>query len=110
MTDLDSSYRAWRGAPMPAGSANDDLDEVHADLVAADALVADLVVPFVERGVRTRTPVDVVQSLRSLRERAIELAGELHGDDVVTAESYRRYADLLTQVYVQFVAVCDPRP
>jgi hypothetical protein len=96
---FETPYASWREQPFPPGSTWDPLDELHADLALADSWVAETVIPFVEHGVNQPANVDVIGTLRDIRNRA-NILGELgHGDDKRLAQEYSNYAELLQRVY-----------
>ena len=100
MSEFNDAYVAWRNQPFPAGSTDDALDELHADLALADTWVADSVVPYVERGVFQPARVDVIEEVSRLRDRVVALRSA--GGDL--SASYRDYANLLLRVYEGFLA------
>ena len=104
MSDFETAYEAWRRQPLPPGSADDSLDELHADLVLADAWVADSVIPYVERGIYQPAQPDVVEELGNLRSRAAKLRERDDGGDPSLAGSYGDYVELLLCVYQGFLA------
>jgi hypothetical protein len=97
------AYTAWRSLPFPPGSTEDTLDELHADLALADTWVADSVIPYVERGIYEPAQVDVLDTLRTLRNRAGALRDR--GPDPGLAGRYIKYVDVLLRVYHEFLAV-----
>ena len=101
MGDFEDAYIAWRNQPFPPGSADDSLDELHADLALADAWVADSVIPYVERGIFQPAQLDVIGELGKLRDRAVELRP---GEDPSLSDAYRDYSDLLVRVYEGFLS------
>jgi hypothetical protein len=103
MTTFADRYAVWRNRPFPAGSADDSVDELHADLALVDSWVAESVVPFVERGLYRPAGVDVIGELWRLRARATELAGTRGQDDATLAGSYTSYLDLLIDLYDDFL-------
>jgi hypothetical protein len=103
MGDFEDAYTSWRGQPFPPGSADDALDELHADLVLADTWVAESVVPFVERGLYQPARIDVIAELRKLRDRAVQLRRDRAGDDAGLCDAYRDYAGLLLRLYEGFI-------
>jgi hypothetical protein len=102
MTSFDDLYTRWRGVPFPLGSHQDDLDELHADLVLVDTWVADTVVPYVERGVITPPQVDIGAGIRGIRDRAAALREGASGADQATLKGYLDYIDLIDKLYTAF--------
>jgi len=108
MDELAASYEEWRSRPFPHGSEDDELDEIHADLVLADTWVADIVIPFMDQG-STRLPAWVVSGeLRKIRERAVILRESADEEGGAVADSYLAYADALIDVYDRFLEVIRP--
>lgn len=110
MGDFEHLYADWRGRPFPPGTADDSLDELHADLALADTWVADSVIPYVERGIHQRAQLDVVEELGKLRNRAVELRGRRDGENAELSDSYRDYANLLLRLYESFLALAPRDP
>jgi streptogramin lyase len=106
MDAFEDDYQAWREYPFPVGSARDDLDELHADLVWADTWVADTLIPFVQHGrvAPVHPTVDFIASVEELRDRSVEMAASADGLDHETAVRYREYAELLLRVYSRYLA------
>lgn len=104
MSAFEDVVAAWRDRAFPPGSANDALDELHADLVLADTWVAETVIPFLERGVYDPAQVDVVWALHDLDARAAKLEQASDGADRQLAGAYREYIDCLLRVYEGFLA------
>lgn len=102
MGDFEDVYDAWRNCSFPRGSADDSLDELHADLALADSWVAESVIPFVKRGLYQPAEVDVIGELGKLRDRAVELR-RVGGEVARLSDAYRDYADLLLRVYKSFL-------
>lgn len=84
------------------------LDELRADLALADAWMAQYVTPFVEHRQLTRPEPELATTLRNIRDRAVKLE-DLGGERGrrLTRE-YRRYAELLEQVYTALLSQPDP--
>jgi hypothetical protein len=105
MDAFAEAYAAWRQRPFPPGSANEAIDELHADLALADSWVADSVIPYAENRVHKPAQVDVLAELTRFRERADQLALAANGDDAQLALAYRDYIDSLSKVYGRFLAL-----
>lgn len=88
----------WLGTPFPPGSANDVLDEIHAELVTVDTLIAGIVLTYRDTGDWISPVLDVMGELSRLRE-AILAAQEAASEDKNVIVSYIDYVDLLTAVY-----------
>jgi hypothetical protein len=100
MTELDDAYAAWVGEPFPPGSGNDELGELHADLVLADTWVAESIIPYVEHELYEPAAIDVSAGLAALRSRATSLgAAADDSEDEALVARYVRYIDLLEQAY-----------
>jgi hypothetical protein len=108
--DFEDAYIAWRNQPFPPGSADDALDELHADLALADTWVAGSVIPYVERGLFQPAHLDVIEELGKLRNRAVELRTRRGEESPSLPDSYRDYADLLLRVYEGFLAQARREP
>jgi hypothetical protein len=94
---FQDAYEAWIEVPFPIGDANDRLGELHDDVALADTWVAESVVPYFKEKRFVPAVPDVLQELRTLRERAVAL-GEADG-----APEYVTYIDLLANVYQSFL-------
>ena len=96
---FEEAYRAWRSQPFPSGSHDDQIDDIHAQLAYVDAVVADVVIPFVESGRDVSVKLDVAALLNELSSR---IAAH---DETVSARldgrlaEYQHYCDLLRSVY-----------
>jgi len=110
MSDLEAAVSTWRHKPFPSGSANDALDELHADLALADTWVAEAVIPFVDHGTFQPAQVDVIGETRKLRDRAAQLGRSSSGEDKTLADAYRDYAALLMHVYESFLTRASSKP
>ena len=104
MAAREDAYARWRRQPFPPGSACDPVDELHADLALADAVVADAVIPFVEDGVYELPLLDVVAELRALGARASELQTTAGPDEGGLVQDYADYLALLSLVFEDFLA------
>ena len=96
---LDAAYARWRDAPLPPGTARDELDELHADLATVDLWVADMVIPYVESGTRFPLKVDIAAGIRRIQKGIRELRESLDGDDAALLEEYAAYVRLLDAVF-----------
>lgn len=101
MTNLEKSAKAWLCTSLPPGSAVEELDVAHADLVLFDTWVAESVLPFLERGVWLPAVPDVLGSLEELTGQ-VEAMKEV-GTNKATATAYLEYLDLLKHVYQDFL-------
>jgi hypothetical protein len=102
--------QAWLDAPMPHGSATDDVDELKADLAYWDYVVAETVLPYADDGVWTEAPVDVRHGIADLRKRVHERARSASGRDVELLHKYDSYAGLLADVYTEAERHAEKRP
>jgi RimJ/RimL family protein N-acetyltransferase len=99
MPDLPTAYRRWREAPIPLGSANDAIDELHIDIYAWDAIVAECVLPVVDGQQVPPPAIDVAGGLGDLRA-CIRNAGEVvSGEDLARLNQYDHYCELMQDVY-----------
>jgi hypothetical protein len=105
MDAFAKAYAAWRQRSFPPGSANEAIDELHADLALADSWVADSVIPYEENRIHEPAQVDVLAELTRLRGRADQLASAENADDAQLALAYRDYIDSLSEVYGRFLAL-----
>jgi hypothetical protein len=81
--------------PFPAGSDVDELDELHAELAYADALVAEIAIPMARTGIRVgHVPEQVRAELAEVPTRAGRYE-QASGEVARLAASYRSYAELL---------------
>ena len=110
MGEFEDAYTVWRSRAFPQGSADDSLDELHADLALADTWVADSVIPYVKRGEYQPAQVDVVGELRELRNRAEQLRSRGTDKHAAVAASYAEYATILLHVYESFLMRGRPDP
>jgi hypothetical protein len=88
--------------PFPAGSANDEIDEVHAELVTVDMLVADLVMPYLVHGRVFTDRVGIGAALEHMRQRLNELRLSSSPVETTVLERYSAYAQLLEDVFSAF--------
>ncbi len=103
MEEFLSAYRAWFQAPLPEGSARDDLGELHGDLHVAFEWILSTAEPFAERGVLVPAGVDIDGGLNDLRLRLASLRPSLSGPDADRAEEYANYLGLLEAVRVAYL-------
>jgi hypothetical protein len=96
---LNDAYEAWRSLPIPEQSVDDELAEIHADLVVVDDWVAQSVVPFVEHTRYVFAAADVSGGISGVRDRAHLFVALRDGEDVDTAREYAAYAERLFAVY-----------
>lgn len=94
-----TAYDAWRALPFPEGSADDELDEAHADLVYWDTMTAEAVVPMVE-GSSPYGPgaLDFRAGLAGLHERLVALRERASGSEAESLDGYIAYAEALIRV------------
>lgn len=97
---LSDAYERWQAQPFPPGSELDELDELHAELGYADAMLAECAIPFVTEGRYTPMPTQALQELDHVIERSRVLESDAVPETARTAAAYRVYAELLK-------AVCD---
>jgi hypothetical protein len=91
----DSAYARWRAQPFPNSSEDDELDELNKDLAYWDAMVADAIVPMMERGAAYDAGVlDLQAGLASCRQRLV--ASQRSGrSDALRIHQLLAYMDLL---------------
>ncbi len=93
------AYQRWTSMPFPDGSDDDGLDELHAQLAYADAMVAEAAEPIAKNRARSgRVPDQVVLELLSVISRAAEYASSDSEGYVRLASTYSIYADALLEV------------
>ena len=110
MSEFDEAVAAWRVLPFPPGSTSEPVDELHADLVLADSWVAESVIPYIERGSRKVSNVDVIGRLNEFSTRATELQeSSERPEDRQLLASYRAYIESLLRVYRAFEKVAIPK-
>ncbi len=106
---FDDAARAWRASPFPSGSTNDEIDELHAELVNVDNWVAEVLVPYIDRQAAWTPAVDVQAGIQSVRTQASHLLEVLEDPAEKSAvESYDRYAQLLEAAYERFLEITAP--
>lgn len=94
-----AAFERWTNAPFPQGSDDDVLDEIHAQLAYADAMVAEAALPIANsRALTGEVPHQVRVELRDAVTRsAAYMLGEVE-DQARSAASYRDYAEILLAV------------
>jgi hypothetical protein len=100
MVDFDDTYNQWRAASFPNGSANDAVDELHAQLAQWDALVADEVIPIA--GGHSHRPGavnNIAMELETLCARIGSLVDGIGPADQELLRQYGEYCALLSDVY-----------
>jgi hypothetical protein len=95
--------------PFPEGSADDDVDELHADLALVDTWIAEAIVPFVDEGVIVPVKVDPLAALHEINARATRLAISTSAGDKKRLEQYLRYAEALREAYEAFLTAIRPQ-
>jgi hypothetical protein len=105
---FQETFHAWRNAPMPCGSAADELDELHADLVLYDTWVAGSVLPFQDRGIWQPAVPDVLAALEDLI-REVEGLQSAGTRDLESASAYLAFANLLHSLYQAFLREEGPK-
>jgi hypothetical protein len=92
-----SAYERWRAATFPEPSSTDDeVDDIRSDLIYWDAMVADIVIPAVQRGVAYDSGVlDLDGGLSALAEKISAALARTSGTGLVDLRSYAAYLDLL---------------
>lgn len=94
-----TAYQRWVSLPFPDGSDDDGLDELHAQLAYADAMVAEAAQPISRNpSSRDRVPDQVVSELRNVLARADEYGSSANEAYVRLASTYRIYANALLDV------------
>lgn len=109
--DFVTASSKWMDEPFPAGSANDDIDEVHTELVTVDMWVADLVMPYLmhERVLTDR--VGIGAALEQMHQRLNELRLSSSPAETTVLERYSAYAQLLEDVFSALqVEIATARP
>jgi hypothetical protein len=109
--DFVTASSKWMDEPFPAGSANDEIDEVHAELVMVDTWVADLVMPYLMHGRVFTDRVGVGAPLEQMRKRLNELRLSSSPVETTVLERYSAYAQLLEDLFSAFqVEIATARP
>ena len=103
MVEFGIVYDEWRAEPFPGGSAQDDLDELHARLATVDSWVAETVIPYVENDLYEPARVDVLGELIDICSELDRLRESFDESELKVARTYVGYADRLTQVYDEFL-------
>jgi hypothetical protein len=101
MSALNEAIQRWQRAPFPRGSADDALDEIHADLALYDTWVAAPLLLYVDRGVWLPAVPDVLGALDDLTRRVEVLRAA--GEEPEIASQYLDYAALLRAAYLAFL-------
>ena len=90
------AYRFWRGLVFPSGSANAEVDRLHASLTYWDALVANTVIPVMDQTESYDDgKVDFDTGLALLRGQLIALMTKADAADRVRLCDYVQYVDAL---------------
>jgi hypothetical protein len=100
--DFEQLAQRWKVIPFPAGSQNDELDDLHARLVLADTWLADSVLPYLRDRTWARPVVDVVGELEAIISASRHFTSASTSEGLLAAE-YRNYADVLMQLYLAFL-------
>jgi hypothetical protein len=100
--DFVTASSKWMDEPFPAGRANDEIDEVHAELVTVDMRVADLVMPYLMNGRVFTDRVGIGAALEQIRQRLNELRLSSSPVETTVLERYSAYAQLLEDVFSAF--------
>lgn len=108
MTRFDNLYGKWHAAGFPSTTMNDEVDELHKDLILYDSWVAESVIPFVKNGRHVPAVPDVVRTLDEFMQRAEVLAQRLGGQDLVSVQEQMAYAKCLAELYAEFLVRRSP--
>jgi hypothetical protein len=93
----ETAYLFWRGLAFPAGSANVAVDRLHAGLTYWDALVANSVIPVMDKTERYDAgAIDFDTGLALLRSQINVLMQAAEGGDRSQLGDYVEYVDALT--------------
>lgn len=97
--DFMDAYGRWLNMPFPEGSEDDALDEVHAVLAYADAMLAEAAVPIAKgRAEVGQVPDQVVTELNAAMTFAEEYSHSADKVNARLAATYREYAEVLLTV------------
>jgi hypothetical protein len=97
--EFEDAYRRWMGDWHLEGSADDEIDDLYGDVNLADTWVAEVVVPYVARGVYRPAGIDVVSRVTELMRRADDLAERRTGSDRAKVMRYREYIAVLLALH-----------
>jgi hypothetical protein len=98
MVDPGPAYERWRRTPLPSGTLNEEVDELHADLAMWDAFVADAVIPMADGRQYDPGVHDQAAEVENLRQRIEVVMREAVAEDREQLRLYREYCDLLQAV------------
>lgn len=94
-----SAYERWVDEPFPGGSEDNGLDEIHAQLAYADAMVAEAALPLAKNLLQSGNVPDQVRTeLRMAKARTDEYSSSENKEHARLALMYRRYAEVLQRV------------
>jgi len=103
MTDprLADALERWQRAPFPLGDADDEVDELHAQLGYWDSIVSDVLVPLAEGRELAPVRLDISAGLAEFRLAAQQVhrarQQELSRDAVYKLLAYDYYAELMEE-------------
>lgn len=86
------------------------MDQLHADLVLVDAIVADDVIPIHSGEDHVEGAIDIPERLEEIRDRIRSLAGHVGPEDRARLLRYSVYCDLLNDVYMRAVVASEGQP
>jgi hypothetical protein len=93
------AYQRWNETPFPSGSEDDGLDEIHAQLAYADAMVAESAIPIAKNSYPSGNVPDQVRlELRAALHRVDAYIADPDQAHKLLALTYRHYAELLQDV------------
>ena len=94
-------YEAWQRLRFPTGSADDAVDEAHADLAYWDAMTADAVIPLAKgRGRYDPGLLDFRAGLARFRSELLSLQAASDEEASAKFASYLEFVDALIAVHI----------
>jgi len=105
MNKLNYLYDDWREASFPSTTTNENVDELHKELILYDLWVAESVIPFIQKGRYIPAVPDVVDALMQFQERGQELLLSVEGSDLDSVRQQLEYATKLYELYSEFLAI-----
>ena len=95
--DLTRAVEAFMQSPFPERSADDEADQLHADLLLFDSAIGDAMMTLMHGG---RVPREDLNSDPELRQRLERLAASENAVAAADAQIYLEYLNGLEQLLV----------
>lgn len=99
--ELSRARDRWLAAPFPSGSSNDEIDEIHADLVLIDTWVAGTIEPYAAGREWSPAVPDVLGTIAHMRAQLHAVSTS--GDEILIVRAYEDYLTLLETAYSAFL-------